>query len=89
MTYTEVEKYIEHMNPDGLISLCNDIYDWKYVTGTLKPDCSLNQLSENLQYCDISDIEKIVIRVAAKKLDKVVLLLMQNVPHEFMRTATE
>lgn len=49
MTYKEMEKYIEHMNPDGLVNLCNDIYEWKYITGVLKPDCTLNVLADNLQ----------------------------------------
>lgn len=56
MSKEEVRNYIKHMDENGLTNLCNDIYEWKYVTGKLKPDCTLNQLAENLQYWEIRDI---------------------------------
>ena len=89
VTYKEMENYIEHMNLDGLVNLCNDIYEWKYITGMLKPDCTLNVLAENIQYWDIRNMEKVIIRVATKKFKKVVSMLMQEVPHEFLRTIKE
>ena len=89
MTYMEMKNYIEHMSADGLVSLCNDIYEWKYITGTLKPNCTLNILAENLQYWDIRNMEKVIVSAAAKKLNKVVALLMQEVPYEFIRAITE
>lgn len=85
MTYGEVENYIKHMNPDGLVNLCNDIYEFKYVTGKLRPDCSLNILAENLQCWDIRYIEDVVIRVAAEKFNNVVLLLMKSMTHQFIK----
>lgn len=85
MNYHEVENYIEHMSADGLLNLCNDIYDWKYVTGKLNPDCTLNRLAENLQFWELRDIENIVLRVATKKFHNVVPLLMLSAPHEFIK----
>ena len=46
MNREEVKNYIEHMDENGLVSLCNDIYEWNYVTGRLKVGCTLNQLAE-------------------------------------------
>lgn len=89
MTYKEMENYIEHMNPDGLVNLCNDIYEWKYITGVLNPDCTLNVLADNLQYWDIRSMEEVIIRVATKKFNKVVVMLMKEAPYKFMRTIKE
>lgn len=89
MSYKEMENYIEHMNPDGLVNLCNDIYEWKYITGVLKPDCTLNVLADNLQYWDIRSMEKIIIRVATEKFNKVVVMLMQEAPYKFIQTIRE
>lgn len=86
MTRTEMENYIEHMEEDGLVALCNDIYNWKYINGTLEKGCTLMNLSENIQYENVGDIEETVIRVSAKKLNKTVLLLLQTVPYMFLKT---
>lgn len=50
MSRDEVKYYIDHMDANGLLNLCNDINEWKYKSGKLKPDCTLNHLAENLQY---------------------------------------
>lgn len=85
MTREEVKNYIEHMDENGLTKLCSDIYEWKYETGKLRPDCTLNQLAENLQYWEIRDIEKIVIEVAARRFDDVVLLLFKSNPDNYLK----
>lgn len=85
MTYQEVKNYIEHMDANGLLNLCNDIYEWKYVTGKLSPGCTLNMLAENLQFWELRDIEEIVLCVAVKRFRKIVPLLMLSAPQEFIR----
>lgn len=44
MSRDEVKYYIDHMDANGLLNLCNDINEWKYKSGKLKPDCTLNHL---------------------------------------------
>ena len=85
MSREEVKNYIEHMDENGLVSLCNDIYEWNYVTGRLKAGCTLNQLAENLQYWEIRDIEEIVIDVATKRFENVVLLLFKKNPSSYLK----
>lgn len=85
MSKNEVKNYIEHMDENGLTNLCNDVYEWKYVTGKLRPDCTLNQLAENLQYWEIRDIEEIVIEVAAKRFSNIVLLLFKSNPSSYLK----
>ena len=85
MSKEEVRNYIKHMDENGLTNLCNDIYEWKFVTGKLKPDCTLNQLAENLQFWEIRDIEEIVIDVAADRFNNIVLLLMKTNPSSYLK----
>ena len=85
MTREEVKNYIEHMDENGLAKLCKDIYEWKYVTGKLRAGCTLNQLAENLQYWEIRDIEEIVIEVATKRFNDVVLLLFKSNPNDYLK----
>ena len=30
MSRDEVKYYIDHMDANGLLNLCNDIYEWRY-----------------------------------------------------------
>ena len=85
MSKNEMKNYIEHMNENALTKLCSDIYEFKYVTGKLRPNCTLNQLAENLQYWEIRDIEEVVIDVAAKRFSNVVLLLMKTNPSDYLK----
>lgn len=85
MTYEEMKTYIEHIDNSGLIDLCNEIYDWKYISGELEQDSALKNLAKDIQCKNVKDVEEVVVEVAAKKLNKVVLLLMQNKPHEFLK----
>ena len=85
MNREKVKNYIEHMEDNRLVSLCNDIYEWNYVTGTLKVGCTLNQLAENLQYWEIRDIEEIVIDVATKRFENVVLLLFKKNSSSYLK----
>ena len=85
MSREEVKNYIEHMDENGLASLCNDIYEWNYVTGRLKVGCTLNQLAENLQYWEIRDIEEIVIDVATKRFENIVLLLFKKNSSSYLK----
>ena len=85
MTREEVKNYIEHMDKNELVKLCEDIYQWRYETGKLKPDCALNKLAECLQYWEIKDIEEIVIEVATKRFNEVVLLLFKSNPNNYLK----
>ena len=35
MSKDEVKYYIDHMDANGLLNLCNDINEWKYKYGNL------------------------------------------------------
>ena len=50
MEREKIKNYIDHMDANDLANLCKDINEWKYKSGKLKPDCTLNHLAEKLQY---------------------------------------
>lgn len=85
MNRREIQEYIKHMDENGLRNLCEDIYEWRYVRGTLRPDCFINQLAENIQYWEIREIEDIVLEVGAKRFRNVVLLLLKNRPTDYLK----
>lgn len=89
MNKSEMKNYIEHMELDGIIKLCNDIYECKYITGLFAENSTIRHLSENIQYDSMRDIEEVVLDVAARKLQKSILLLMQDKPYMFMRIIKE
>ena len=85
MTYKEVDSYIEHMDENELVTLCNDIYDWMYISGVLEPESVLVQLSVKLKFEDRRYLADQIIRESAKRFNKTVLLLLRNQPHDFLR----
>lgn len=85
MTYAEIDRYIEHMDSNGLVALCNDIYKYRYITGELDAESALIILSENLGCPNVRHIEDTVVRVAMDRFREVVLLLFKDSPGGFLR----
>lgn len=85
MAYEEIDRYIEHMDSDGLVALCKDIYKYRYITEKLDADGALSILSENLECPDVRHIEDTVIRVALGRFREVVLLLFRESPDGFLK----
>lgn len=85
MSRDEVKYYIDHMDANGLLNLCNDINEWKYVTGKLRPECTLNNLANNLQYFELRDLEEIILNAAHEKFRNLVGLLIKSEPNMYIK----
>lgn len=85
MSRDEVKYYIDHMDANGLLNLCNDINEWKYKSGKLKPDCTLNHLAENLQYWELRDLEELILSAAHEKFGNLVSLLIKSEPSIYIK----
>lgn len=85
MSRDEVKYYIDHMDANGLLNLCDDINEWKYKTGKLKPDCTLNHLVENLQYWELRDLEELILNAAHEKFGNLVSLLIKSKPGIYIK----
>lgn len=85
MSRDEVKYYIDHMDANGLLNLCNDINEWKYKSGKLSPDCTLNHLAENLQYWELRDLEAMILDAAYEKFGDIVSLLIKSDASRFLK----
>ena len=84
MTLAEIKNYIEHLDIDELIDLCNDISEWRYDTGELKTDCSLSQLSKDLQESP-RRLEACILYESHERLGSIVKLLLKDEPWRYIR----
>jgi len=96
MERKEVKHYIDHMDANGLVNLCKDINEWKYKSGKLSPDCTLNHLAENLQYWELRDLEAMILDeylpqdaekwdAAYEKFGDIVSLLIKSDASRFLK----
>lgn len=81
----EVKNYIDHMDANGLVNLCKDINEWRYKSGKLNPDCTLNHLAENLQYWELRDLETMILDAAYEKFGEIVSLLIKSDASRFLK----
>lgn len=84
MTLGEIKNYVEHLNTDELIDLCNDINEWRYDTDGLRTDCSLSQLSKNLQKSP-RYLEPCILYEAHKRFGSIVKMLLKDEPCRYIR----
>ena len=73
------------MDANGLLNLCNDINEWKYKSGKLTPDCTLNHLAENLQYWELRDLKELILHAAHEKFGNLVGLLIKSEPSIYIK----
>lgn len=85
MSRDEVKYYIDHMDANGLVNLCKEINDWKYKSGKLSPDYTLNHLAENLQYWELRDLEAMILDAAYEKFGDIVSLLIKSDASRFLK----
>lgn len=85
MNRKEVKNYIDHMDANGLVNLCKDINEWRYKSGKLNPDCTLNHLAGNLQYWELKDLEAMILDVAYEKFGDIVSLLIKSDASRFLK----
>ena len=85
MEREKIKNYIDHMDANDLANLCKDINEWKYKSGKLKPDCTLNHLAENLQYWVLRDLEAMILDAAYEKFGDIVSLLIKSDASRFFK----
>ena len=50
--------FIHEIDDTVLIKLCNELYDYKYVSGKLPPDGVINTLTNGFEEWDLEKLEK-------------------------------
>lgn len=85
MTIGAVETYIKQQDSDKIISLCNEIYEWREKEGRLPINSILYEFSVETDCQDIKVLEYKIIEEAHKRFGNIVLLLMKDAPMYYLK----
>lgn len=85
MTLGAVKTYIEQQDSDKIISLCEEIYEWREKEGKLPLKSILYEFSRESDCQDIRFLETEIVEEAHKRFGNVVLLLMKDNPKRYLR----
>lgn len=77
--------FIHKTDDTVLIKLCNELYDYKYVSGKLPPDGVINTLTNGFEEWDLEKLEKIITDEATQRYENIALLLIKNNPTNFFK----
>lgn len=84
MTREEIAEYIENLDANKLVELCEDINEWKYKNGEMKPNCALKKLSIDTGFRKMRELEEMILEAAHEKFHDLVLLLMKTAAWRYM-----
>lgn len=81
---TKIIEYLKCKSMDEIIEACNDIYEYRYITGVLAESSIIRKMAKETNFFprDICDAIEIY---AGEKLRKTVKLLLLQRPFEFIR----
>ena len=79
------EIYVEKMSDQEIITMCDEIYNWKYVAGCLGQNSLLRDKAKNLAHVSASVLSHYVLDEAANRFGNLVVLLMANKPYKFLQ----
>lgn len=85
MTIGAVEAYIKQQDSDKIISLCNEIYEWREKEGRLPIKSILYEFSVESGCQNIRVLEDKILEEAHKRFGNIVLLLMKDAPKYYLK----
>jgi hypothetical protein len=85
MTIGAIETYIKQQDSDKIISLCNEIYEWREKEGRLSIKSILYEFSVESDCQDIKLLENMIVEEAHKRFGNIVLLLMKDAPMYYLK----
>lgn len=77
--------FIHEIDDTVLIKLCNELYDYKYVSGKLPSNGVINTVANSFDEWDLAKLEKIITDEATKRYENIALLLIKNDPTNFFK----
>lgn len=90
MDYKSIVNHLENMSSDNVLKLCGIVYDWKHNNENMHETTIVKNIGKELNY-NTKDIENMLLKalyeVAPRKLEKLVLLLIEECPYVFFKTA--
>lgn len=85
MTIGAVETYIKQQDSDKIISLCNEIYEWREKEGRLPIKSILYEFSVESGCQNIRVLEDKILEEAHRRWGNIVLLLMKDAPKYYLK----
>jgi hypothetical protein len=85
MTIGAIETYIKQQDSDKIISLCNEIYEWREKEGRLSIKSILYEFSVESDCPDIKLLENMIVEEAHKRFGNIVSLLMKDAPMYYLK----
>lgn len=85
MTIGAVETYIKQQDSDKIISLCNEIYEWREKEGRLPIKSILYEFSVESGCQNIRVLEDKILEEAHKRFGNIVLLLMKDAQKYYLK----
>ncbi|WP_418851842.1 hypothetical protein [Prevotella sp.] len=85
MTIGAVETYIKQQDSDKIISLCNEIYEWREKEGRLPIKSILYEFSVESGCQNIRVLEDKILEEAHRRFGNIVLLLMKDAPKYYLK----
>lgn len=85
MTIGAVKTYIKQQDSDKIISLCNEIYEWREKEGRLPIKSILYEFSVESGCQNIRILEDEIMEEAHKRFGNIVLLLMKDAPKYYLK----
>ena len=85
MTIGAVETYIKKQDSDKIISLCNELYEWREKEGRLPIKSILYEFSVESGCQNIRVLEDKILEEAHKRFGNIVLLLMKDAPKYYLK----
>lgn len=77
--------FIHETDDTVLIKLCNELYDYKYVSGKLPQDGVVNTIANGFEEWNLDKLEKIITDEATSRYENIALLLIKNNPTNFFK----
>lgn len=85
MTIGAVETYIKQQDSDKIISLCNEIYEWREKEGRFPIKSILYEFSVESGCQNIRVLEDKILEEAHRRFGNIVLLLMKDAPKYYLK----
>lgn len=85
MNFIEMNEYVSKLPSETLLTMCEEIYNWRYVKFELPLDSALCRFSRKVEYPYIGEIEKAVVDEAHRRFKNITLLLVKDKPTYYLK----
>lgn len=79
------KQYLHDLEDITLLKMCQELYDWKYISGKIDTYSAINDFANAINEWDLSKLETWILDEATKRYENIALLLIKNNPTDFFK----